>query len=253
MAELLWLVWQNIETRQKYHVGNLLYIENDGYYFEYEKQQKSRGLSEALLTGFKGFLAFPDFKSAYYSPFLFHAFERRLPNKNRPDYQQLMKHFGLESNAHQMELLRVTKGKTATDSFELVSPISVDGKGFVLDFYIEGWRYYDGDKVLDQLSVNEALAFKREPDNEHDVFAVKVLASGCLIGYVPAVYSEFFTGIIDHDGELTMVVSKISYEAIPQMKVLVHVTGCMPQSLDEQILIKMSPVQERMDVIEVVQ
>ncbi|MET3507428.1 hypothetical protein ABMB67_003541 [Halalkalibacter oceani] len=33
----LWLIWQNVETRQRYHVGRLLH-EDGGYTFSYEKE-----------------------------------------------------------------------------------------------------------------------------------------------------------------------------------------------------------------------
>ncbi len=38
VKSVLWLIWQNIETRQRYHIGNL-YHDQTGYYFEYEKSK----------------------------------------------------------------------------------------------------------------------------------------------------------------------------------------------------------------------
>lgn len=42
---LLWLIWQNVNSRQRYHVGNLIHM--DGLYiFQYENNKKLRGLNE---------------------------------------------------------------------------------------------------------------------------------------------------------------------------------------------------------------
>ncbi|WP_059103074.1 hypothetical protein [Shouchella shacheensis] len=59
MNQVLWLVWQNLETRSKYHVGTLIHSEENGYYIEYYKGHKSRGLHEAIEAGFTCLTARP--------------------------------------------------------------------------------------------------------------------------------------------------------------------------------------------------
>lgn len=228
--KLLWLVWQNQLTRKKYHVGNLFYEDGKGYLFHYVEDEKARGLHEAIKNGFSGFFAFPDFDKKYRSKFLFHAFSRRLPNKGRPDYDELLKSYGLNSTAHEMELLKITKGKTATDSFELVSPILLDKDAtFKVNFHIEGWRYYNGNEIIDELKQNQKLKLVRDSDIKQDKYAVKVLANrDTLIGYVPAVYSEFFSTLLQQDAEIEMQIETINKTAIPQMKLYVHVSGELP-------------------------
>ncbi|UOR10258.1 HIRAN domain-containing protein [Halobacillus amylolyticus] len=248
MKELLWLVWQNPKSRKKYHVGNLLYVADDGYYFEYDKTNKPRGLQEAIKNGFVTFFAFPDLSKSYYSPFMFHAFSRRLPNKERPDYNSLLQLYGLTSLSHEMEILRVTKGKTATDSFELVSPLLMNEGMFKVDFYIEGWRYYDGEKSLDTLENDQELILVREPDLKHDKYAVKILTTdGAHLGYIPAVYAEFFSTLLKEDQFVRMTIKAINKHGIPQMKVLVHVTGVLPLNLREKYPNLLFPTQHNLE------
>ena len=171
---VLWLIWQNVESRQNYHVGSL-YHDETGYYFEYEKQKSHRGLQAALNDGYRPHLAFPDLKKAYYSPFLFSAFSRRLPSKSRPDFTEVLKRHGLPKDYTDMDLLRATGGRLATDSYEFVSPIFTNGNRFGFDFFVMGWRYYDGESLLGQLNKESQILLKKEPESKYDPFAIKVL------------------------------------------------------------------------------
>lgn len=250
-TQLLWLVWQNVNTRRKYHVGNLLYNPAEGYSFNYVNDKKHRGLEEALKNGFIRFLAFPDLERLYHSPFLFHAFSRRLPNKNRPDYDRLLSSYGLDKSAHEMELLRVTKGKTATDGFELVSPVFTDNdSNYNVEFYIEGWRYYDGENALASLSPNQILKLEREPDNVHDRNAVKILSkNNKLLGYVPAVYSEFFSELLRKEQKINIHIDDINENAIPQMKLFVRVSGKLPKEFRLSSSSLLFPLENKSELV----
>lgn len=228
MKKLLWLVWQNSESRRKYHVGDLLYVQNEGYYFEYSKTNRRHGLSDAIEAGFTGFFAFPDFEKKYFSPFLFHAFSRRIPNKGRPDYQKLLQFYGLDENTDEMDILEATKGKMVTDSYELMAPILVDSKKelFQLTTFIEGWQYYEGESVLSTLQEGTSLSFITEPDNIHDPYAVRIESSnGAKLGYVAAVYSEFFTHLLETNTSFSPLIKQVNKDSISQMKVLISISG----------------------------
>src|SRR5699024_528519 len=133
----LWLIWQNPETRQRYHVGNLLY-EEGVYLFSYENGEYRRKLAEAMDNGYQTHLAFPDINKTYTSKNLFGPFSRRLPDSRRPDYQLVLQELGLSKEATELEVLRATRGILATDSYEFVSPIKVEDNDFELDFFIAG-------------------------------------------------------------------------------------------------------------------
>lgn len=55
------------------------------------------------------------------------------------------------------------------------------------DFPIRG-AYYRGQEVLDLIDTfeeNTELTLEREPENEYDPFAIKILYEGIHLGYVP--------------------------------------------------------------------
>lgn len=97
---------------------------------------------EAMENGYRSHLAFPDITKSYSSDRLFGTFESRLPDKRRPDFNELVQELGLPKEYAEMDLLRATGGRLATDSYEFVHPLYVEDNHFDFDFYVAGWRYY---------------------------------------------------------------------------------------------------------------
>ncbi|MCP8969920.1 HIRAN domain-containing protein [Ectobacillus ponti] len=243
---VLWLIWQNAKSRQNYHVGNL-YHDETGYYFEYEKQKVHRGLQAALCDGYRPHLAFPDMKRAYYSPFLFSAFSRRLPSKSRPDFKHLLKRHGLPADYTDMDLLRATGGRLATDSYEFVSPIFTSENRFGFDFFVAGWRYYQGEALLHCLTEQSLVSLKPEPDNQQDPFAIQVLTEEeSLLGYVPAYYSEFLTKILEHHCPYKLQIGRIDTESIPKLRMSILVDGYLTEDIADSIKQNFSMVPEEL-------
>ncbi len=143
---VLWLIWQNPNTRQRYHVGTLL-KKGDVYYFEYEMKKKRRGLEEALKEGYTPHLAFPDLQGKYSSDHLFSAFSRRIPDRRRPDYEKIVKQYGLTPDHTELDLLRATGGRLATDTYEFVQPVYKMDNQFFLDFYIARNTWLAGGRI----------------------------------------------------------------------------------------------------------
>lgn len=231
---VLWLIWQNERTRQRYHVGNLVHHEGK-YMFYYEKHAKRRGVIEALKNGYHLHLAFPDVNKVYVSERLFGPFERRLPDRRRPDFQEILRAHGLSDDYTNMDLLRATGGRLATDTYEFVPPIYVYGNEFDFDFYIAGWRYYEGERVLDQLQVGDDVIFQLEPTNEQDPKAVLVLTKqGEKLGYIPAFYSEFMFWLIEESsGAYKAKIQFIHPKANPQLKVNICVCGTLTPTMKQ--------------------
>ncbi len=144
---VLWLIWQNTETRQRYHIGNLSSVDGE-FTFSYELSGKRRTLLEAMENGYRPHLAFRDIHKVYKSNRLFDAFTRRLPDKRRPDFKELLQSYGLSNDYTEMDVLRTTGGRLATDPYEFVAPIYRYDNHFDFDFYVAGWRYYEGEKRL---------------------------------------------------------------------------------------------------------
>ena len=53
------------------------------------------------------------------------------------------------------------------------------------DFYIAGFKYYDGLDVIDELKTGTPITLKAEPDNPHDTAAVEIYYKDTKLGYIP--------------------------------------------------------------------
>ncbi len=233
----LWLIWQNVETRQRYHVGRLLH--EDGIYtFLYEKNGYRRKLAEAMDNGYRPHLAFPDTNKTYTSRNLFGPFARRLPDHRRPDYPSVLGELGLSLECTEMDILRATGGILATDSYEFVSPILVDNNLFDLDFFVAGWRYYNGEQVIDQLQVGDLVEFSLDPENDHDNKAIVVMSvNGEKLGFIPAFYSGWMYEVIEKNCNYQAKVWAIHPQAVPHRKVSISITGEVSQFMNIQQLL----------------
>lgn len=233
----LWLIWQNAETRQRYHIGKLFH-EDGVYKFAYENTSYRRKLPEALDNGYRPHLSFPDINKVYSSNKLFGPFDRRLPDERRPDYQTLLQELGLPSDSTKMDILRATGGILATDSYEFVSPIFIEENHFDLDFFVAGWRYYDGEDVINQLQSGDDVNFTLESENPEDKKAVLVMSvNGEKLGYIPAFYSGWMFEVIQRNCKFRARIERIHPQAVPHRKVNISIVGELNQLADiEQIL-----------------
>lgn len=223
---VLWLIWQNVETRQRYHIGNLSSL-NGEYTFSYELSGKRRTLLEAMENGYRPHLAFRDIYKVYKSDRLFDAFARRLPDKQRPDFNDILQSFGLSNDFTEMDLLRATGGRLATDPYEFVAPIYRDNDYFDFDFYVAGWRYYEGENALQELNHGDEVAFELDGMNRKDKKAVVIMTtqSGYKLGYVPSFYSGFMFDVIKNKETYKAKIEGVHFNAKPQQKVNISVVG----------------------------
>ena len=132
-----------------------------------------------------------------------------------------------------MEILKVTKGKTATDNLELISPLRVEGNTLNTDFFLEGIRYYDfpnfSNDDVEKLVSNRILKLEKDKDNIHDNNAIKVLTeNGAILGFVPAVYSRMLTKIIDNDIIVKVSLKKVNRDSLPQMALYTNIQAEIP-------------------------
>lgn len=227
---VLWLIWQNVETRQRYHIGNLSYL-NGTYTFSYQLIGERRALTEAMANGYRPHLAFRDIQKTYYSDHLFNAFARRLPDKRRPDFKEVLESLGLQDDYSEIDLLRTTGGRLATDPYEFVAPIFQENDYFDFEFHIAGWRHGDGESVISELNVGDEVHFNLEPNNPEDDKAVMIMTtkSGVKLGYIPAFYSGFMFDLIQNKGTFKTRIERIHLHARPQLKVNVFVAGQLNQ------------------------
>ncbi|SEK94815.1 HIRAN domain-containing protein [Carnobacterium iners] len=196
MLNKLCLLWQDVNTRSWFHIGNLT-LDPDGVYsFFYETDSINKGLEEALENGYRLHPTFPDVDKTYLSESLFSAFSRRLPDRKRKDYVSVLSDLGINGTSTDFDLLSLTGGAVNSDLYEFVQPIQFDDTNhqFKLDFFVRGWRYH-GEK--EKLSQSDQLVLEVEENNEFDQDAVYILKNNKnKIGYVPAFYSSFIKSIL---------------------------------------------------------
>ena len=110
--DLVYLTWINKETGNRFKVAEL-YKENEMFYFKYIVEN----VKEAQKDGFKLLIPFPEIDKLYYCPHLFAVFGARVPTKNRPEIDKILKEYGM-SEYDEFELLKRSGAKLPIDSYE---------------------------------------------------------------------------------------------------------------------------------------
>ena len=210
MEKSLWLIWKDPKERRRYIIGTLTY-KDENYQFEYTNPE----LEEATKAGFIDFPGFDNLKKKYESKnTLFSNIATRLPNTARPDYLQILNTYGLEKNSSPMEILKKTKGRLLTDNFEFV-PVFDKNK---IEFEVAGTRHREDIKKCKLLlKINDNLFLEKEPDNEFDSFAIKIIyvnnQKKYHIGYVPRYYSKDLTKMLNNSIEYSAKIESLNFES----------------------------------------
>ena len=214
--ELL-LVWKDPETRNRFVIGRLWKNDN-GYYFEYIREnEKERGsVDSAIRFGYEPFKRFSDLSKIYHSAALFIPFLNRLPVKERKN--------------NPFELLKKTGGKLNTDTLEFMQGIEVKEKKRSVLFNIAGWRYYQGEKALENLEVGKRIILKLEKDNMYDSHAIEVWNKNerYKLGYVPAIYSRYIDKLVEENC-YDAVIKEVNPNQSADEIVKIEFTGIMVQ------------------------
>lgn len=112
--DLVYLVWIDVNTGNKYKVATL-YKENKTYYFKYILEN----VREAQKNGFELLIAFPQLNALYDNPKLFATFAARLPEPTRPEIKEILGTYGM-TEYDAFELLKRSGAKLPTDNYEFV-------------------------------------------------------------------------------------------------------------------------------------
>ena len=112
--DLVYLVWTDVKTGNKYKVAKL-YKENDTFYFKYILEN----VKEAQKDGFELLVAFPQINATYENPHLFAVFGARLPDKRRPEIAKILEEYGM-TEYDEFEMLKRSGAKLPTDNYEFV-------------------------------------------------------------------------------------------------------------------------------------
>jgi hypothetical protein len=91
-------------------------------------------------------------------------------------------------------------------------------------FFVAGFRYHEGPRLLPTLRVGDRIALAREPGNPHDRRAVALLRGDRRIGYVPRVRNPVIARLLDQGAPLAARLTAVDPEALPWEAVEVAVS-----------------------------
>lgn len=209
MSKKLLLIWKEPKERRRYIIGLLTY-ENNEYIFKYINPE----LDSAKKAGFEYFPGFTETNKTYVSKDdMFKNISTRLPNKNRPDYLQILNLYDLDVSSNQMEILTKTKGRLLTDNFEFVPEFNKNK----IEFDVAGTSHReDIKKCKNLLQVNDTLYLERENDNKYDIYAIKIIYYNknikYHIGYVPRYYSKDLSDLLEQGVEYSAKIESLNFE-----------------------------------------
>ena len=213
----LLVIWKNKSTSLYYHIGTLSFYE-EKYHFSYTyNSQSSRSVHEAMKSGYKLHPAFPKIEYSYESETLFESFNQRVPSSSRVGYEEFLSEYGLPLDADRMDVLQATRGVIANDPYSFEQPLRLYGEELISSFYINGMRHFS--EIINQWTnlVKEGDKLSLVIDkNENDPFAIKVLAKGVEIGFIPGIYSQAIHSLLARDTKIEMTVKKVRPDYSPQ-------------------------------------
>lgn len=78
--------------------------------------------------------------------------------------------------------------------------------------YVAGYWYYDGIEAEADMSVNDPLTLKRQPENPYDRYAIEVFHDGLKLGYLPRTDNRIPARLMDQGVEVKACIIKIGDE-----------------------------------------
>lgn len=90
---------------------------------------------------------------------------------------------------------------------------------FFNEFYVAGYRHYDGIQVEDTILEEKTVDFKREPGNPHDPKAVEIYLGRKKLGYIPQNENKAIAKLLDQGIRVGGVIGKRNYDDQPNKRV----------------------------------
>lgn len=196
----LFLAWQPSDTaaeRMRWAVGlvsprgeefELRYFEPDS---EFERLNSSKTFDQLQALGYVGYPAFSAGQLVHREG-VRAALMRRLPPRQRSDFEEYIKQFRLKpgTSITDLALLARTEAKLPSDGFSLVDPLDPSASRCDLMLEVAGYRHYP--KLHDWIEVGARAELLAEPENEFDPNAVQIRVAGEKIGNINRLQASTF-------------------------------------------------------------
>lgn len=90
----------------------------------------------------------------------------------------------------------------------------------LFEAYVAGYRFYDGDSVIEELRVGSRLHLRRQPSNPYDSKAIEILTDdGVKLGYVPMRLNPLPASLLDSGERVTAEIVELDLGAVPWERV----------------------------------
>ena len=90
---------------------------------------------------------------------------------------------------------------------------------FFEEFYVAGYRHYDGHQLEENILEGKTVDFKREPQNPHDPKAVELYLGRRKLGYIPQTENKAIAKLLDQGVRVRGVIGKRNYDDRPNKKI----------------------------------
>lgn len=247
LIKTLLVIWRDKITKSYFHIGTLSY-DGSKYSFEYTHHSKAqRKVYDAMDHGYRLHPTFVDLEKKYEAVELFPAFDRRIPSDNRTDYLEILEGLKLPLDADRMDILQKTRGIISSDPYFFEEPLVLyENHQLTTNFYINGMRYL---KLPDNWNVlvnqGDQLLTVQEKDNVKDHNAIKIkTVQGLCLGYVPGVYAQAITTLIERGIEVKLTVEEKRATYAPQWWIRVSLEALI--DLDKNNEFDVSQLQDIM-------
>ena len=188
----LLLAWQAPDPmgdRQRWAVGELTRAGDDARlrYFageEFGAHNFDQSFEKLKALGYRGYPAFPPEPGLVHENNVLEAFMRRLPPRNRSDFDRYRDHLRLrpEAEISNFALLGLSEAQLPSDGFSVVDPLSGDVKRCELISELAGYRYYAREHP--QPDLGQPVDLVPEPENAFDPNAIMVRLGDGKLGYI---------------------------------------------------------------------
>jgi hypothetical protein len=102
-------------------------------------------------------------------------------------------------------------------------PLETVRQYFFNEFYIAGYRYYDGETIAESLLEGKPIIFKREPQCTYDTKAVAIYAGRKKLGYIPRKDNAIISTLMDQGVIIKGKIQKRNFDDQPRKRVKISV------------------------------
>ncbi len=227
----LFLAWQDPTNRSWRPVGILSLGQDGTFRFIYTEGARTS-------KNFVPFSGMEDLDSVYESEGLLPLFSNRLLSDSRPEYGKLLKWLnikGTEGGSILLDMLAMTEGIRATDTFEVFKcPVKNPAGQYEVHFFSHGLRYVAKRAVerVNSLGRGERLFLALDEQNRYDEYAVALRTDDPVefVGYCPRYLSRDFRKLLEQNKpkDAIVTVERVNKEAPLNLRLLCKLVAPWP-------------------------